>query len=321
MRITNRLSLLTVSSLCVGMLIALPVLAEDMEETTASDTEATPAPEGEAAPAPVAEVAPAPEVAAEPVTAGTARSVPMLFLTMEDMSGASWAALSLPMIPGDHYFGMAPSLSGQWGMGALAFGLDVPLAYAAPDEGDGKFVLGAPTLKAKYTLCQEGNLCFGGMLSLGLGFMGLSDDAADMAMEAMAHAVGAVGHQNMENHAIETIAVVPKGYVSYRQGALLTQAEVGFGVLIPTNEGDTEMSLEYRAGVGYLLMDMVAPMLELSAITPLTQEGADTAFWINLGARGIFGGLQPYLRLSLPLSDAAKAGADIQFDLGAAFLF
>ena len=62
---------------------------------------------------------------------GTDKTLPIP-MTLNDLSGKSNVQLSLPMLPGHHYFLMAPMVSGQYAIGDLSLGLAVPMASKSP---------------------------------------------------------------------------------------------------------------------------------------------------------------------------------------------
>jgi len=244
-------------------------------------------------------------------------------LTLEDMTGKSKIELSMPMLPGDHYFGLPIMLSAQLGMGNTSLGIHLPMAYYSPDgEGDSKFALGSPTIDFKMHMCQRGAwaMCYGFGVAVSVGFMDIEDGA-----EGFAQLVGMFGHQDPIYHMSEAIGLRPLGFFAITNGELFAQAEFGTALYIPIMDTEGKDAYEagilYQVAVGYTLMEMVTPMIELRGVSPVTQEGQDTRFWMNFGARGHFGMFQPFFRLGIPLTDDAELGADVHIELGGAIQF
>jgi len=248
-------------------------------------------------------------------------------LTLQDMSGKSNVNIALPMVPHDNFFGMSPRLSGQYGLGNMAFGLQVPLSMAFPDEGDTGFGLGNITLEGKFHQCTGGQwaICYGGGLALSAGFL-----EADESEVRAAHMSGAVGHQSWTYHYYESLVIRPLGFVAITDGAIFGQAEFGAAIGIPIVNTDGKDSHEaailWAFGAGYKLMDMIAPMIEFRGLSPVTEDGLDSYLWLNFGARFYFGSILPMVRLSIPLTDEASLGgggqsAPVQFELGCMFQF
>jgi hypothetical protein len=244
-------------------------------------------------------------------------------LTLEDLTGKSKIELSMPMLPGDNYFGLPILLGAQLGMGNYSLGIQLPMAYFKPD-GEGassEFVLGSPTIDFKLHMCKRGQwaMCYGFGVAISAGF--LDTDGAEFA----AHTMGMLGHQDPIFHMPEALGLRPLVFFAITNGELFAQAEFGSAMYFPIIDTDGKDTLEagilYQFAVGYTLMEIVTPMIELRGVSPVTEDGQDTRFWMNFGARGHFGLFQPFFRLGIPLTDQAKMNADVHIEIGGAIVF
>lgn len=254
---------------------------------------------------------------------GTGQVMP---LSLQDLTCLSKVELLLPMVPGEHFFGMAPRVGAQYGTGSMSVGIDLPMAFISPDEGDSKFVLGSMALDIKALGCARGdwNVCYGGAMAVSAGFVDVEE-----AMEAAALSMGAVAHQDMTYYAPETLTLRPLAVLALTGHGLFAQLELGAGVFIAikdTDARDTEAALAYGFAVGYQVLAFLAPMIEFRGFSHITAEDGEpelSFYWLNLGARFDFDGVLPVFRLSIPLNDEAKMvdESDVQFSLGVAFQF
>jgi len=247
-------------------------------------------------------------------------------LTLQDMSGLSKVELSLPMLPGDDYFGLAPMLYLQYGAGSYSLGLAAPMAFVAPDADnvDSKFDFGNLTVDAKGRACSGGDftLCYGGSLALGFGFIEISENE-EALMEMVAHTIGIVAHQDWTYHIFETLVIRPLAVLSLSKEGFYAQVDFGPPIMVPlfdSDNRDVEVGMMYQFGMGYRIA-MIMPMLEFRGFSLLTEDNVDSQFWLNIGARLDIDGILPVFRITIPMSDASKADADIQFEFGVAARF
>ncbi len=241
-------------------------------------------------------------------------------LTMRDLSGKSKVELSLPMLPADSYFGIAPMFSFQFALGNLSLGLSVPMAMYFPKktgqigdlgESESAFVLGNPTIDVLYRMCSQGewSLCFGGGVGIGGG-----SDVYDLN-QLSAHFIGIAAHQDWRYHFPDSLAISPTLVAGITNGIFIGQAELGTTVIVPvryTNQIATQVGLAFALGGGVKLNDVIIPLIEFRGFFPFTEtpfvglDNKDPYLWVNIGVRLQFANFSPMFRLSVPLNDKSK---------------
>jgi len=271
------------------------------------------------------------------------RPVPILPLTLQDITGKSSIELSLILLPAEDVFGLAMKLGGQYSTDLVDIGVAVPMAMAVVDEHESEFVLGNPTANVRVRHCFEGEVqvCVGGDLAAGFGAMevvvekdvlgvGSADEepSSRTVLRQQAWAAGLLAYQDPTCFVPESAVIRPLALGGIVIDDFSSQVEVAPAILVPlfnTAGRETEAMLLYRLSVGYRLAKWVAPLLELSGLSPVTDglEG-DTRLFLNLGARFEFksgsfatkGGIQPALRVSVPLEAHDRGQPYVQVYLG-----
>jgi hypothetical protein len=264
--------------------------------------------------------------------AATDKTLPIP-LTMKDLSGKSNVALSVPMLPAQHDFVIAPMVSFQYAIDNLSLGLAVPMvAYFSkvePDDdfsdlwGGNAFVLGNLTVNALYRMCTQGewSVCFGGGLEIGASVM-----KADSHSKLNANWAGVLGHEDFTYNWPDSLVISPVFVVGVTNGILVGQAELGTSVLIPTMNrrgNDNQMTINFAVGGGVRILDWLIPLIELRVLDQVTDRDkyTDPLVWMSFGARLQLGGFSPMVRLSLPLTEASKFDAPVHLEVALAYQF
>jgi hypothetical protein len=252
----------------------------------------------------------------------TDKSLPIP-LTMKDLSGKSNVALSVPMLPADSYFGIAPMVSFQYAINNLSLGLAVPMAAYFPKEsigGDDGFALGNLTVNALYRMCTQGewSLCFGGGVDIGAAVKEVH------GAEGSANVVGLWGHEDFTYHWPESLVITPVLVAGITNGLFLAQAEFGTSFLVPTMNTtgrDTEVVLNFAVGGGVKLFDILIPLVEFRLMDLVTVNNTDPFLWLSFGARVQLGGFTPMFRISIPLNEMSKLDAPVHLEAALAYQF
>jgi hypothetical protein len=234
-------------------------------------------------------------------------------LNLLDMSGTSQFEFAMPMVPQDHLFGFFPRLGYSHNLGNLVFGLDLPMAFYSPEQGDSAFRLGNLSLQGHYQSCSQGswNLCW----AAGMGLSAPLTES-DSTPDRISRLSGILAHQGFLYYAPDSLDVHPMAALYLAKYNLFFELEVGSDVLVPflnTGGRDLEFSFTYGLAVGYALSAMVAPVLELRGTEGLTDGCNVSMLFVNVGARFDFGGWQPFALFTLPLGDDASALSTIDF--------
>lgn len=258
-------------------------------------------------------------------------------LVLADLSGKSNFGLDLLIAgfsAGDasgsfDFTGMDMLLKARNGGENTSFGIVLPLAFAIPEEGDSAFWMGNPTVDATGVWCLSSlmGLCLGGQLSASFGFLDLDqDDTVNRVKQLAANAAGFIASQNLLYHALFDVVIQPLFVASIRIGFISAQVEMGplFAIpLINTSGRSMEELFIYRFGAALNLLDFIQPMIEYSGLSELSDspDVDDSLGWINIGARVNLFGFQPMFRLTLPINEDSKLGADVQFALGMTYQY
>ena len=276
------------------------------------------------------------------VQAGKKRTELIVPLTLQDLTGKSNVALSVAMVPAEDFFGMGLMIGGQYSASIVSVGLSLPMALAKPDKIDARFVIGNPNIDVRLHHCFEGDVtvCVGGSVAAGFGVMEVESDEDDgfgggssngneekTLTRLLAWTSGLMGYQDPLYFAPETAVIRPLALAGIFVSDFQAQAEVGPSILVPmlnTGGRDTEVMLLYRLAAAYRVARWVAPILEFSGMTPMTDEDGDSEseLFLNLGLRFMSkSGAMPAIRLTFPLEEHEKGMPYVHVFVGLTYQF
>jgi hypothetical protein len=227
-----------------------------------------------------------------------------------------------------------PPFSAGFAMsGGFAEPLDIQYDFKSTNA-----VMGCQALSFKYRYCGEGEwkLCAGGSMVISADLEAVVNNGytntppseyweLNDLWENSAHAGGLRALQNPVYHLRQRSTLRPLGVFAASRENLFIQAELGFLLAFPVHNSDeweerlgssTGKWLLYALGLGYRVTDWLIPMAELRGLHMLNENNLSALMWLNLGVRFQVGGHLPMLRLSVPLTEKAAMGSDIQFALG-----
>jgi hypothetical protein len=240
--------------------------------------------------------------------------------TIQDLQNRDKFEIDVPMLPGDGYFGVAPRISLYGGFRNFSMGVVVPMTVASVDNEDTSFLLGNITLDLRGRLCRERrgiSVCFAGGFATGFGVVDI--DATDPS-ELAAVLVAVPANQDLVFSAPQSVVIRPVLATQVHARVVFLHAELGVPVVIPafydSSGNDPTGHLNWAIAAGANFADLIVPIFEFRGMHFLSAE--EEMYFINVGARLLFGQFRPHLRLGIPLNDLAQLGDsnDIQIEVG-----
>jgi len=204
---------------------------------------------------------------------------------------------------------------------------------------------GNPAVTFKYRKCFDvgWSLCIGTSTLLSFGLLEGSDlaenvesggdtplegDALKQMQAEAARAVfraAAIGVQDPSTARYEHMSFRPLAIFTASNGDFFAQANTGLDLYTPLmnvdrwkDEYDTRVGLALRYGVatGYRVTDSFVPVAEFNGWTSLIGKKTETALFVNIGPTlQMSSDYNLFLLVSVPLTDAARYGGDVQFQV------
>lgn len=257
-------------------------------------------------------------------------------LALDDMRGDFQLDLPATWLIGDDYNGFGIMFQAQANMDEatgpasdmFTFAVALPIAFHDPKEADSENRIGSLGANIKYLHCVGGDwsFCFGTSTSISLGIIEefeSADDAEARAAHVAAHKVGRVAFQDPTHYLGDQLGFRPLGVVTLAGKEFFSQVQLGGLLYAPIQQTENwesvSFSLMYGLAVGYQVTDWFVPMLEFNGNSPLTGKPVPvefpeekTALFINAGFVFEFGDGCGLIRLTVPLTEDAQLGTDIQ---------
>jgi hypothetical protein len=257
-------------------------------------------------------------------------------LTLDDMRGVNKLDLPATWLPGEDYNGFGILFRAEMAEGGSAsdimnLAVSLPMSFHDPKEADSENRIGSLGANFKYLHCigTDWSFCFGTSTSVSAGFIEdfeSTEDPDKRAAHVAAQKVGRTSFQDPSHYMGDQLAFRPLGVLTLAGKEFFSQLQLGGLLYAPIQNMDNwesvGFSLMYGLAAGYQVTDWFVPIVEFNGNSPLAGKPVPvefpeekTALFINIGFAFDFGDGCAAVRLTLPLTEDAQLGTDIQLGI------